>query len=61
MITIAVIVGSLLIAAIVFIFIMQFASDASAKDFDGGFHHENLTRITRVRGTYIINDDGEKK
>lgn len=62
MIAMALVFGVLLFAAIVFLLVMRLASDSGEKEFDGGFDHENLTRITRVRGTYIINDDnGEKR
>jgi len=53
---IIVVICLLLVAAIAFLMAMLNASYAARDDFDGGFRHDNTTRITKVRGRYIIND-----
>ena len=60
MIAFTVIIGLLIVAAIALSFIMQAAEEDRRREFDGGFEHDNSTRITRVRGNYIIKD-GEQE
>jgi uncharacterized membrane protein len=53
-------VAVIILAAIAFLFVMHRASRRpTTPEFDGGFDHENGTRITKVRGMYIIHNDGE--
>ena len=60
MIAFTVIIGLLVIAAIALCFVMQAAEEDRRREFDGGFEHDNTTRITRVRSNYIIKD-GEQR
>lgn len=34
---------------------------AARDDFDGGFTHDNVVRVTRIRSPYIVTSNGELK
>ena len=46
-----------IIAAIALLAYMRLQQRAANAAFDGGFEHENRTRVTRVSGRYIIPDN----
>lgn len=60
MTVIAIVIGMLIIAAIALMFAMQAAVEERRREFDGGFEHDNTTRITKVRGNYIIKDGEDR-